>query len=189
MNHIGSSHRPSLCLHLLAWIQKASLPISLLITGLMKRRPLWLLRPGLTGYQKVNCPDFVTGENSHYLHYNSIRDPLRISNLGEDILQPLQEVLANGDVRIKHVMVFKMESTRQDVFPLKKDSYFHERIKQSYGKDIPKDVQKRLANITRTVERLTGSQSGFNEQDPVNPLWRHQHDQLLHRRDIHIEEH
>lgn len=113
-------------------------------------------------------PGFRDWEDSKYLHYNSTEDPLHISNLGEDILEPLREVLQNGDVKIKHVMVFKMESTRQDVFPFKKGSYFHKRIKQSYRKKkIPKDVQRRLANLTRTAERLTGAESGFNRGNPV----------------------
>lgn len=115
-------------------------------------------------------PGFRDWEDSKYPHYNSTEDPLHISNLGEDIIVPLREVLQSGDVKIKHVMVFKMESTRQDVFPFKKGSYFHERIRQSYrNKKIPKDVRKRLANLTRTAERLTGAQSGFDKSDPVTP--------------------
>lgn len=93
-------------------------------------------------------PGFRDWKESKYLHYNSMEDPLHISNLVEDIIQPLREVLANGDVKIKHILVFQMESTRQDVFSFKKDSYFYERIKQSYRKKIPKNVRKRLANDT-----------------------------------------
>ncbi|KAJ5140743.1 hypothetical protein N7448_004151 [Penicillium atrosanguineum] len=115
-------------------------------------------------------PGFRDWQNDKYKHYNSSYDPLHISNLDQDILEPLREVLANGDVKIKHILVFKMESTRQDVFPFKNGSYFHERIKQSYGdKTIPKKVQKRLANLTRTAERLTGAQSGLNPENPVKP--------------------
>lgn len=115
-------------------------------------------------------PGFRDWDDSKYFHYNSTEDPLHISNLHEDVLEPLRGILARGEVKIKHVMVFKMESTRQDVFPFKKGTYFHDRIKQSYGNyKIPKDVQKRLANLTRTAERLTGAQSGFNKKNPVEP--------------------
>lgn len=115
-------------------------------------------------------PGFRDWEDSKYRHYNSTEDPLHISNLGSDVIQPLRAVLANGDIKIKHVLMFKMESTRQDVFPFKKGSYFHERIRQSYRrKKIPTDVQKRLADLTPTAERLAGARSGFNRGEPVTP--------------------
>ncbi|KAJ6134459.1 hypothetical protein N7523_000781 [Penicillium sp. IBT 18751x] len=115
-------------------------------------------------------PGFRDWQDDKYSHYNSSYDPLHISNLDQEILEPLRAVLAKGDVKIKHVLVFKMESTRQDVFPFKNGSYFHERVKQSYGDEkIPDPVQKRLANLTRTAERLTGAQSGFNPNNLVKP--------------------
>jgi arylsulfatase A-like enzyme len=115
-------------------------------------------------------PGFRDWQDSKYQHYNSIEDPLHISNLDQDIIEPLRDVLAKGDVRIKHVLVFKMESTRQDVFPFKNGSYFHDRIKQSYGdEEIPNKVQKRLAHLTPTAERLTGARSGLNPEHHVKP--------------------
>lgn len=115
-------------------------------------------------------PGFRDWEDPKYRHYNSTEDPLHISNLGSDVIQPLRVVLGNGDIKIKHVLVFKMESARQDVFPFRKGSYFHNRIRQSYRKKkIPTEVQKRLANLTPTAERLTGASSGFNRGEPVTP--------------------
>ena len=97
-------------------------------------------------------------------HYNSAKDPLYTSNLGNDVLEPLQEVLSSGDVRIKHIVLVKLESNRQDVFPLRKDSYFMERVKESHKRDrIPPNVERRLSNLTRTAELLTGSETGFDE--------------------------
>ncbi|KAJ5731428.1 uncharacterized protein N7483_005936 [Penicillium malachiteum] len=116
--------------------------------------------------------DWETSSNgtSQYKHYNSTEDPLHISNLDQDVIEPLREVLKNNEVKIKHVLVFKMESTRYDVFPLRKGSYVHDRILSSYqDKKIPKDVKKRLANLTHTAERLTGTESGFHKNGTVKP--------------------
>lgn len=48
-------------------------------------------------------------------HYNSLEDPLHIPNLQNDILEPVCEALHNRDVKIKHVILLKLESTQQDV--------------------------------------------------------------------------
>lgn len=120
--------------------------------------------PGFRDWEKE------PGEKNVHSHYNSTEDPLHISNLGKDVLEPLREVLDNGDLKIKHIFVFKMESTRHDVFPFRNGSYFYERIQASYkDQEIPEDVQKRLANLTPTAERLTGARSGFHRNDTIKP--------------------
>lgn len=96
------------------------------------------------------------------VHYNPTQDPLHISNLEGEIIDPLRETLQNGSVNIKHIFLLKLESTREDVFPLRKDSFMHNRIRQSYSGRIPADVEERLAHLTSTAERLTGTPSGFH---------------------------
>jgi hypothetical protein len=103
-----------------------------------------------------------------HLHYDPAKDPLKISNLDNEILEPLREAL-KGDVKIKHVFLLKLESTRADVFPLRKESYLGELIQKSYGGEIPEEVEERLANLTRNAQRYTNTPSGFNGQDTVNP--------------------
>ncbi|KAJ5641502.1 hypothetical protein N7490_005502 [Penicillium lividum] len=112
----------------------------------------------------------VSDGKFEHKHYNSTEDPIHISNLDLDVLEPLRAVLQSEDFKIKHVLVFKMESTRFDVFPLRNGSYFHNRILESYeNKQVPEDVQKRLNNLTHTAERLTGTESGFQENGTVKP--------------------
>ncbi|KAJ5664673.1 hypothetical protein N7462_011486 [Penicillium macrosclerotiorum] len=120
--------------------------------------------PGFRDWEKT-----PSGQNIHS-HYNSTEDPLHISNLHNDVIEPLRQVLNGGDVKIKHIFLFKMESTRYDVFPLRNNSYIYERIKKSFKNDkIPKDVEQRLANLTVTAERLTGAPSGFNRNHTIKP--------------------
>ena len=98
-------------------------------------------------------------------HYDPVLDPLYISNLDQDIIEPIRDALSGGDVKIKHVFLLKLESTRADVFPLKKDSYVADVIKSSFSGKIPEEVEERLANLTRNAEIITGIPSGFEESD------------------------
>ncbi|KAJ5239117.1 hypothetical protein N7468_003736 [Penicillium chermesinum] len=103
------------------------------------------------------------GTSGH--HYDPKLDPLHISNLENDLIEPLRETLKKGGIKIKHVFLLKLESTRADVFPVKKESHLGEIITDSYSGHIPEDVEERLANLTRNAERFTGVQSGFGKPD------------------------
>lgn len=103
-------------------------------------------------------------------HYSAAKDPLHISNLQNDLLEQLRGPLRSGDVNIKHIVFLKLESTRADVFPLRNGSFmWDEVVKHSYEKDkdgeVPEAVMKRIANLTRTAESLTGLSSGFDDVD------------------------
>jgi hypothetical protein len=104
-------------------------------------------------------------------HYDPAKNPLHISNLHHDILGTLRDALKSGDVNIKHVFLLKLESTRYDVFPLRKESHVADLIQESYpGNQIPDEVKQRLADLTRNAEILTGIPSGFNASaEPLRP--------------------
>ncbi|KAJ5249960.1 hypothetical protein N7489_000370 [Penicillium chrysogenum] len=112
---------------------------------------------------KHNKSDYV------YEHYNPMKDPLHTPNLQNDILEPVCELLHNGSVKIKHVILIKLESTRQDVWPFRSDSYIMKHINESYPDGIPEEVQDRLAKLTPTAERLTGHKTGFRKDSDDNP--------------------
>ena len=98
------------------------------------------------------------------LHYNPAKDPLHVSNLRNDILEPVKKALQSGEVKIKHIFLVKLESNRQDFFPLRADSYIRQLAKESYRDgNVPKEIDDRLSNITRTAESLSGSETGFYE--------------------------
>ena len=107
--------------------------------------------------------------NYTYEHYNPMKDPLHTPNLQNNILEPVRELLHNGSVKIKHVILIKLESTRQDVWPFRSDSYIMKHINESYPDGIPKDVQERLAKLTPTAERLTGHKTGFRKDSDEHP--------------------
>lgn len=104
------------------------------------------------------------------VHYNPAKDPLHIPNRQNDVLEPLREALHSGAAKVKHVIIVKLESNRQDVFPLRADSKIMERVKDSFKPNgVPKDVQERLSRLTPTAERLTGSDTGFNRSGIDRP--------------------
>ncbi|PTB42696.1 uncharacterized protein TrAFT101_008214 [Trichoderma asperellum] len=97
-------------------------------------------------------------------HYRALADPLKISNLEEDLLLPLRANL--DDVPIRHVLLVKLESTRKDVFPIKKNGYIWNRLAHSFGNSsLPAEAQERLSTLTTTAKYLTGDLSdGFGEK-------------------------
>ncbi|EAW14610.1 sulfatase domain protein [Aspergillus clavatus NRRL 1] len=127
----------------------------------------WLPQDPMPGFEDW-YPDFDDHHRSDRrrrpppLHYNPAEDPLHISNLQNPVLDPLRDAFASGNVSIKHVILLKLESTRADVFPLRRNSFMWGRIADSHpNRTIPDAVQAKLANLTRTAEYLTGFTSGF----------------------------
>lgn len=116
--------------------------------------------------QKMKGFEDWSPDGHGHLHYNASQDPLHISNLDLDIIDPLQEALRNGSVNIRHVILIKLESTRDDVFPVRNGTFMYDRIAKSYkDRQIPKRIQNNLANLTRTARRLTGTATGFDPQE------------------------
>lgn len=88
-------------------------------------------------------------------HYNPAADPLHISNLEDDVLPELREIIP--DIDIRHVLLIKLESTRKDVFPFKKDGFIWKQLVGSFpdGK-LPEKVLNRLSTLTPIANRMTG---------------------------------
>ncbi|OAR01949.1 hypothetical protein LLEC1_06843 [Akanthomyces lecanii] len=107
-------------------------------------------------------PGFEDWYQTDGKHYNAAADPLRISNLEEDVLLGLKDALSK--VSIKHIMVVVLESTRKDVFPIKKDGLIWNRFAETYGthEQLPDAPSSRLETLTQTAKHLTGDfQDGF----------------------------
>jgi len=88
-------------------------------------------------------------------HYSASHDPLKISNDKEDILASLGSKLAG--VPIRHVVVIFLESTRKDVFPIKKDGLIWRRLVESFeNQSLPDQVENKLASLTPNANYITG---------------------------------
>ncbi|GAM88645.1 hypothetical protein ANO11243_066790 [Dothideomycetidae sp. 11243] len=100
--------------------------------------------------------------------YSPELDPLRISNLGHEVLSSVLSSIGAARTKIKHVVLLTFESTRADVFPLTTDSHLYETILASYQVSPGYNhtsLARRLAGISPVAELLTGSgeASGFSQ--------------------------
>lgn len=98
-------------------------------------------------------------------HYSAAEDPLKISNIDDGLLPGLGGKLA--DIKIRHVVLLKLESTRKDVFPIKKNGFIWERLAGTFAdKKLPHEAQERFATLTPTANLLTGDYSdGFKHSE------------------------
>ncbi|KAL6831483.1 alkaline-phosphatase-like protein [Trichoderma sp. SZMC 28015] len=90
-------------------------------------------------------------------HYKVSEDPLNPSNVDDDLLPPLCGSLGN------------LESTRKDVFPLKRDDYVWEHLFQSFkNSSLPFEAQKTLSSLTSTAKHLTRDlNDGFGHETSI----------------------
>lgn len=92
-------------------------------------------------------------------HYTAASDPLRISNLEDELLSALRDKLQ--DVSIRHIMFIVLESTRKDIFPIKEDGIHLERLRETWpDQQLPQEAMEHLRALTPTAKFLTGD---FND--------------------------
>ncbi|KAG5916577.1 hypothetical protein E4U42_007593 [Claviceps africana] len=98
-------------------------------------------------------------------HYNAAHDPLKMSNMDDDLLAPLRGKLR--DVHIRHVVLIKLESTRKDVFPIKKGGLIWQKLAKTWDNGtFPDEVHERLSTLTKTARFLTGDYNdGFGHNE------------------------
>ncbi len=98
-------------------------------------------------------------------HYSSAADPLKISNLDDGLLPALRGKLKDVDVR--HILLLKLESTRKDVFPIKKNGQIYDKLQNTFGnKSLPESAKQRLKTLTPTANFVTGDyDDGFDHTE------------------------
>lgn len=88
-------------------------------------------------------------------HYNRALDPISQPNFDQGLLDSLKGKLSN--VTIRNVMFFFLESTRKDVFPLKKGDYVYNRLADTWAnKTLSEAAEERVATLTQNACWLTG---------------------------------
>ncbi|KAL4731888.1 hypothetical protein ACLX1H_000883 [Fusarium chlamydosporum] len=97
--------------------------------------------------------------------YNPVLDPMKISNLDNDLLEVLRDTLSGGDVKIKHVALIMMESYREELFPLQQGSEYHKLILKSHKGEDEDDVNAKLSHLSPVAERLTGKSGNWKKKD------------------------
>ncbi|RGP80589.1 hypothetical protein FLONG3_1328 [Fusarium longipes] len=148
--------------------------------------PTWLPEEIPNGFLKWSANNTTESKNSSSCFvsdddsfYNPVSDPLKITNLNDNILDVLQEAFKNETVKIRHVALIMMESHREELFPLQQGSDYHQYIMKSHGDDVDEDViNERLHQLGPVAERITGKSGNFKKKDgsdfdPVEiPEWK-----------------
>ncbi|KAF4997392.1 hypothetical protein FGRMN_3883 [Fusarium graminum] len=152
--------------------------------------PKWLPNPIPNGFLKWNpehykdehdnkegpsdaCPNTLQDKG----FYNPVNDPMRITNLQEDILAPIQEALSNNSVKIRHVALVLMESMREQLFPLQQGTDIHRFIMESNAEDSRDEINSRLSRMTQNFERITGKPGNYERANgssyapPEKQVW------------------
>jgi len=150
--------------------------VSSLETGSL---PPWLPKEQMDGFERWYQPENQEKDSKrngrhgrpdmlkNMFKYDPVKDPLRITNLDKDILGPLSDALKNRKIAIKHIVLLTMESTRGDLFPLKKGSFTYENIMKTHGSDTEsaKKAEMELSQLTVNAELLTGQDGGFTREN------------------------
>lgn len=144
-------------------------------------RPEWASVPLPEGFERWKQPQTAKGQNKgkdkpeEKTYYDPINDPLRITNLDHDVIEPVAKALRSHDIPITHVVLVMMESARKDVFPFKSGSHLHQEILSSHGTgnaDMIEKTNSKLAQLTPIAEMLTGEASGFSgTKNTSSGLW------------------
>ncbi|KAF3005656.1 hypothetical protein E8E13_003884 [Curvularia kusanoi] len=103
-------------------------------------------------------------------------DPLKISNLDADVLGALADGIRTKKPNIKNVLLLTLESTRKDMYPLKKNSHAYETILSSYSStNASQELDAKLGDLTRVATFLSGEENGFQMAEETIPesSWRH----------------
>ena len=166
--------------------------------------PSWLPRQQIHGferwYERSNSQGQTSDSGQHYterteetvnkrhrehhhkhhhkpVKYDPVQDPMRISNLDGNVLAPIVEAMKENTISIKHVVILSLESTRKDVFPLKKESNLHDAIMQTHGStDSAEEAYLQLTTLTPNAKTLTGESDRYDLWDSgslsKNRTWR-----------------
>lgn len=140
-------------------------------TGQNLDRPPWLPEGEMKGFERwYNETEANIGMVDDRLfrgvNYDPREDPLKISNLDQDVVEVFSQAFKKRRVPIKHVVVVSLETTRKDAFPFKQDSHLHRQIMKTYSSEERRaQASLKLAKLTPNAQLLTGESSSFDHDD------------------------
>ncbi|CAI7564349.1 unnamed protein product [Penicillium pancosmium] len=130
-------------------------------------RPAWLPQDTPDGFSRwgVDPNERAEKDNpSWYLcsggddggFFNPKSDPLKISNLGDDIYEPLKKAFQEHSVAIDNVILITLESGRKEMFPMQQGTPLFDGLLASHPEEDRDDAIDRLVKSTRVAQMLTG---------------------------------
>ncbi|KAJ5095988.1 hypothetical protein NUU61_005344 [Penicillium alfredii] len=95
-------------------------------------------------------------------------DPLKISNLGGEVLEPLQKAFKDHSVHVDHVVLLTLESGRKEVFPMQQGNYMFDALLDSHRKYKQDQAIDELVRLTPVAQMLTGERATDSKGQQVN---------------------
>jgi hypothetical protein len=123
--------------------------------------------------EKDNHFSFVCGSDDGAF-FNPKNDPLKVTNLGGEIYEPLQKAFKEHSVEVNHVVLLTLESGRKELFPTQQGTPLFEGLLASHKKENVEEAIDRLVTMTPVAQQLTGeyaTDSKGNKVDLSNSTW------------------
>lgn len=102
-------------------------------------------------------------------------DPLKVSNLGGEIYEPLQKAFKEHSVEVNHVVLLTLESGRKELFPTQQGTPLFDALLASHKSENVIEAIDRLVTMTPTAQQLTGEyaiDTKGNRVDLSNSTWK-----------------
>lgn len=123
------------------------------------------------GGQPLECP------GGPFQYYNPRSDPLKISNIEDDVTGSLQQAFKENDVEINHVVLLTLESGRKEIFPMQSGTPMYDYLVDSHEEKNKKFAIDKLSKMTPVAQMLTGEYA-LDSEGKVNNFSDHKwHDQ------------
>lgn len=136
------------------------------------KRPSWMPDPVPAGFERfyLGPQSLVTNQTdeedpscpANQIMYDPVTDPLKISNMQEQILEPLQKSLKENNATVSHVVLVMMESIRRDVFPIRANTHIHNMVLEPNEPEDRDEITKMLSVLTPVAEHVSGLPGNFN---------------------------
>lgn len=142
-------------------------------------RPAWLPQNPLAGFsrwdtspeeraEKDNPSWHLCGKGDDPGFYNPTADPLKISNLGGEIYEPLKKAFEEHSIEIDHVVLLTLESGRKELFPMQQGTPLFEALLDSHNEKRKQDAFDRLVKMTPVAQMLTGEYATDSKGEKVD---------------------
>lgn len=142
-------------------------------------QPSWLPEDPPPGFSRWQSGSSLHREEDHdsepmecpggpFQYYNPKSDVMKISNLDDGVLDPLQKALKENSVDINHVVLLTLESGRKEVFPMQSGNTMYDYLVASHPEKDRQSAIDKLSAMTPVAQMLTGEYALNSHGKPNN---------------------
>ncbi|KAJ5949093.1 Alkaline phosphatase-like alpha/beta/alpha [Penicillium verhagenii] len=117
---------------------------------------------------KKDNPSYYLCSGDENAFFNPKTDPLKISNLGGDIYEPLKKAFEEHSVEINNIVLLTLESGRKEMFPMQQGTPMFDALIASHKEKKKEAAIDRLVEMTPIAQMLTGEYVMNSKGEKVN---------------------